>query len=388
MRKLLLASALLFVSPIFALGADILGWMGDFREKPTEATFRQIEQNVEKEASKLDGGKGEGFVLALFLGRASKQNGWPIKGSSSVSRVAAKIASDGRKIDAYLADEQQLNAGKIYLRWAEFFATGDTSYLDKIVSFAGRALPKDDPALANVISVTNGLFKIGSGRFPVVTDYVKRSFEDPAMQDKKEYFEECLGSGPMTRVVSRFVLPEMDANSFAAKPKTAYIVGKRYARIEEEPDLALKLHGLVIMNGRDGWMANLLAEKATHITDPGPTYGNHFPLVPMPKGEQSRGRDFEMGSELEFMKSRGVKPKDAEFLDRKADLYETTVDGLTLRVFTDPKAEVPRGVEVSEEGKLLAQIIYETYETNLPFRRELFLPPPGIQISEPAAKRD
>lgn len=384
MRKLLLAGAFL-VAPAFMFGADIAGWMGSFREKSSEATFRRIEESVEKDA-RLEGGKGEGLVLALFMGRVSKQYGWPVKGSGSVCKVAARIAADGRKIDAYLADEQLLNAGKIHLRWAEFFATGDTTYLDKIVSFAGRPLPKDDPALANVICVTNGLFKVNSGRFPVVTDYVKRCIDDPTMQDKRDFFEECVGSGSMTRIVSRMVAPDIDPNTFAAKPKTTFIVGKRYARIEEEPDPARTLHGLIVMNGRDGWMVNLLADKATHFTDPGPSYGNHFPLVPMKPSEKLRVEGFEMGSELEFMKARGVKAEESEFQGQKAELHETTVDGLTLKVFVDLKSGSPCGVEVSEGEKLLSRLIYDKYETNLPFRRELFLPPPELQISEPGTK--
>src|SRR5438045_7621317 len=59
------------------------------------------------------------------------------------------------------------------------------------------------------------------------------------------------------KIVSRFISSEIPPNSFAAKPKTIYIAGDSYSRVEEEPDREHGIHGLIIVSEPDSWMINL-----------------------------------------------------------------------------------------------------------------------------------
>ena len=49
---------------------------------------------------------------------------------------------------------------------------------------------------------------------------------------------------PLTRIVHRYIWPGGSAEAFAAKPKTLYIGGDKYARVEEEPDPEVKIRKL------------------------------------------------------------------------------------------------------------------------------------------------
>jgi hypothetical protein len=62
----------------------------------------------------------------------------------------------------------------------------------------------------------------------------------------------------MTKIVTRAISPDIKPGSFAAKPKTMYLAGKKYARVEEDVDIENKIHGLIIANEPDSWIINLV----------------------------------------------------------------------------------------------------------------------------------
>jgi hypothetical protein len=69
----------------------------------------------------------------------------------------------------------------------------------------------------------------------------------------------------VTKIVSCFISPKILPDSFAAKPKTIYIGGDRYSRVEEQLDAAHGIHGLIIVSEPDSWMINLVDNTARHI---------------------------------------------------------------------------------------------------------------------------
>jgi hypothetical protein len=81
------------------------------------------------------------------------------------------------------------------------------------------------------------------------------------------------------KIVSRFISPQIPPDSFAAKPKAVYIAGDSYARVEEEPDAARGIHGLIIISEPDSWMINLLDHSGRHMVDPGPTFIIHHNIL-------------------------------------------------------------------------------------------------------------
>ena len=76
-------------------------------------------------------------------------------------------------------------------------------------------------------------------------------------------------STTMTKVVIRLQNPNAKNDSFTLKPKTMYRAGTTYCRIEEQPDPERGIHGVVVINGPDVWMVNLLTKTARHMIDPG-----------------------------------------------------------------------------------------------------------------------
>ena len=75
----------------------------------------------------------------------------------------------------------------------------------------------------------------------------------------------------MTKITTKVVEPK-PTSSFLAQGKTMWRAGTKYARIEEAPDTANGIHGLLIVNEPDAWMINLFEKSGRHMVDPGPTF--------------------------------------------------------------------------------------------------------------------
>src|SRR5262249_27748599 len=115
----------------------------------------------------------------------------------------------------------------------------------------------------------------------------------------------------MTRIVIRASGPRIPAESFAAKPKTFYLAGDKYGRVEEELDREQGIQGRFITNEPDIWIVNLVTKTAQHIVDHGPTFNFHAPIVWTPKihGQPELGAEFkelDFGKELQFFRERGA----------------------------------------------------------------------------------
>jgi len=194
----------------------------------------------------------------------------------------------------------------------------------------------------------------------------------------------CLTYGEdLIKVVFRTIEPPVPAESFAAKPKTLYRQGPTKGRVEEEPDPALKLHGLIISNEKDIWMINLWDKTGKHIIDPGPTYNFHASIVPPTEHNKPPKVDgFQIGYELSFMKGKGILSKEANFMGEKALLYECTEDGLLLKVYVSPTSFQPVGVSVEDGKKALTTLRYDEYLASAPPDDTLFVPPQGIRLFE------
>lgn len=83
----------------------------------------------------------------------------------------------------------------------------------------------------------------------------------------------------MTKMEVHLEGPQVVAGSFSAKPKVIYRAGTRYCRLEEAEDTENKIHGLLVLNEPDAWMANLYDKSARHIVDPGPTLKCKLPIL-------------------------------------------------------------------------------------------------------------
>ena len=180
----------------------------------------------------------------------------------------------------------------------------------------------------------------------------------------------------------------MKADSFAAKPKTLYRAGSKYARIEEELDAQNNIHALIIVKEPDTWMINLADKTARHIVDPGPTFNFHAPIVWVAKSQGMPDRDqafkeLEFGNELQFFRQHAAQDGGAQQIggtNCKALVLER--GGTKVTLFVDLRTERPVQLDIERDGKAKESIRYVEYKTGLPFQRSLFGPPKGVSISE------
>jgi hypothetical protein len=193
------------------------------------------------------------------------------------------------------------------------------------------------------------------------------------------------GGPPVTRIVTRLISASVDPASFAAQPKTLYLAGDTYARLEETPDLAQKLHGLMIVNEPDIWMINLLGRTGQHQVDPGPVLVVQIPILP--PGGPKEFATLEFGKEIEFFTARKAVPADAGTLEgTRCNSLEFIYGDYRLVLYVTADSGVPFQLEIYRDSRLNAAIRYVSYERGLPFKPELFKPPADVKITEAPGK--
>jgi len=137
----------------------------------------------------------------------------------------------------------------------------------------------------------------------------------------------------MTKVEVQLQGPDVSANSFGAKPRTMYRAGTRYCRVEEASDPDNGIHGLLIINEPDYWMANLATKTGRHGVDPGPAFNCRMPMFADDPDKEAAGLEF--GLEMEFFKSKGATPHRGPVLQTKqTTAYQVQIGGSKLALYT------------------------------------------------------
>jgi len=190
----------------------------------------------------------------------------------------------------------------------------------------------------------------------------------------------------MTRLSIRAEGPEIPKDSFAAKPKTLFRAGAGFCRIDELPDPANGIHGLIIINEPDIWMVNLHDHSARHFVDEGPTYNCRLPVF---EGDLDPAKNpllgLEFGREFAFFEAHQATAEDGPELGGIATTtYRTTVDKALLVLFTPRGSKRPLAVARSL-GKTREIVWYITFD-ELPFDPKLFAKPTGVTIEEAQAR--
>ncbi len=197
----------------------------------------------------------------------------------------------------------------------------------------------------------------------------------------------------MTKIVSRMIGPQIPPGSFAAKPKTLYLAGEKYARVEEQPDSEHGIHGLMITNEPDSWIINLADKTGRHIVDPGPTFVVHSPIfwIPKSKGQPDPDKEFkdlEFGKEVQFFHDHGARELETREVDGKNCKATSLKSGSQeVTLLLDSSTGKPYQIDIMKDGKLDFSVRYLSHETNLPFQRSLFEPPDGVRMTEASATK-
>jgi hypothetical protein len=187
----------------------------------------------------------------------------------------------------------------------------------------------------------------------------------------------------MTKLTIR-LQPNRDvpSDTFATKPKTMYRAASIYCRIEESPDPAKGMQRVIILNGPDAWIVNLLKKSAQHFVDPGPTFNCHLPVFP---GERAtNGKDslaeLEFGNELSYFRGKAARRAGPVLRNRSTNAYAVEIGDSQLFLFTAGEPEMP-WVLTRERGNRIETYWYEIYD-ELPFDPRLFNKPREVRIEE------
>lgn len=224
------------------------------------------------------------------------------------------------------------------------------------------------------------------GRVLVVEDY---AFHAEVKKNPAQTMEVKPSTAPankilfasVTKVTICYMGDAIMPNSFAAKPKTFYMAGDTYLRVEEELDPAEHLQGLIICNEPDIWMINLANNQGKHLVDPGPTFVTHNTILP--PGTAGEVGSLEMGKEINFFERHHAVCLEAVLIEGqrcKTSEYKEGSYRLVLNV--KEGTSQPCQLDVFEEGKPKISIRYLSYEQGLPFDVELFKPPTSVTIAE------
>jgi hypothetical protein len=195
----------------------------------------------------------------------------------------------------------------------------------------------------------------------------------------------------MTKIVFQRLIPDAAPDSFGAKPRTIYVVGDKYWRVEEPPNPERGTHNLSITREPDGWIINLADKTGQHMLDPGPTFIAHLPIVWVPKqngqsdAEDEEFQELNFGSEVDFFyqhKARDLGLRNVEGKECKALAIKSKSGKREVTLLVEPKTEKPVQLDVTKDGKTDFIVHYLSYETDLPFDPSLFQPPPDVKITE------
>ena len=192
----------------------------------------------------------------------------------------------------------------------------------------------------------------------------------------------------MTKVVISASGPKIPAESFIAKPKTMYLAGDKYSRVEQELDRESGVQARFITNEPDIWIVNLVTKTAQHIVDHEPPFEFHAPIVYRSKTKQNAETNVEFkglnfGNEIQFFREQKARDAGQRKLDGKNfNVLVLKKGAIEVSLFVDPATDRPYQLDVVKDGKLSISFRYLEYKTNLPFQKSMFEPPDGVKISD------
>jgi len=285
------------------------------------------------------------------------------------------------------------DAGDLDLLWVEFMATGNGEAIKRIISVLhwiedGKGMEIAIGGAARWSLTSNcrehkKVLEICKREWPKLRWPTQKILREIVAEIDDSAMADYLKDKKMLKIVTRNITPGTEKGSFAALPTTSYLFGNKYARIEEEPDAALKLHGLIIVNEPDVWMINLWDKTGRHIVDTEKEGSFHAPIIP--DADVKMGKkilEFEFGNELEFMKNNNAQISQIDIDQKAYDLYSLEIEGVKIELILEKERQVPHIARVIEGKETVYAVAYDEYEPNLTANLALFDPLEDIEIFE------
>ena len=134
---------------------------------------------------------GASLLVAVGIARISQKNGWPLV-EGPLTDVAKAIVDGKSKLAKYVDDDSVVDPSKLDIWWVSFMATGDEKYLDKILKFAGKPMPKDNPNEMLVIGAASWSFKSNCCQHKKILEYTKKKLAGGKIKgEQAEFLKRC-----------------------------------------------------------------------------------------------------------------------------------------------------------------------------------------------------
>jgi len=268
--------------------------------------------------------------------------------------------------------------------WGGFFATGNTVYVDRIIS----VLP-----WANVKGDIPKLLIGGSARWSLTSNALQhdkvyihcKSILDEQPETIKNELENILQqvysekSPKMFFAEYQYIHPDIKEGSFEATSRKLWRVGYKYLRLEEAPDPEQKIHGLIISNAPDSYIINKYTKSGKHIVDRAENTDVHagvFQSSDLP----NEIRELEMGYENSFFLKRQATKIGITTIDSvECEMYQVTIKEYELTLYKRKDDGNPLQLGIKKEN-FEYKLKYLKYEKSVTPDFTLFEVPVGTTM--------
>ncbi len=170
-------------------------WADDFEDfsqqltyfylHPARASFEKFQKDANRFQSQLENNEnGADILVAVMIAKIAQTRKWPVV-DGHFGKIAKEILARKTRLAKYIWDDSRVDPGKLDVWWVSYFATGDTSYLEKIFRYAGFPLPKHDAQRMLVIGAASWSFKSNCKQHKSVLEFAKRKLHSASVSDER-----------------------------------------------------------------------------------------------------------------------------------------------------------------------------------------------------------
>jgi len=134
------------------------------------------------------------MYTAVIIAKISQRYHWDIIGKGKVSGMAREIAKGDSRLAKYVQDDQLVDLSKLDVWWSSFFATGETSYLTKILRYAEPLQPGKHAYDLAVAWAAAWSFKSNCQQHKAVAAFARKCLDTSAFPPKKNFLKECVAA--------------------------------------------------------------------------------------------------------------------------------------------------------------------------------------------------
>lgn len=189
----------------------------------------------------------------------------------------------------------------------------------------------------------------------------------------------AVSAEPLIYIEYKFNSDRIKPGTFEDSTRKLWRVGHRYLRLQEAPDPAAQIHGLIITNAPNTYLINLFTMQGKHVVDPGPSIDVHVPVFAAERHERLKA--LEMGHEFEYFAAPNTKIKYGVAIDGvRFDRYNVYFGDFEICMFAFAGTQTPFIVSLKHPDRDYA-VQYLKYEARDDVDYTLFDVPEGVKLT-------